>query len=87
MDKEKLANAIENAIDNAMVPPDGLTFCPPHIEELQKLQERGLFVTLHDCFVTVSMEGDSETFDAQDSEVGRLVVETIESLLEAYDEN
>lgn len=85
--KEKLASTIKNAIDNAIVPPEGLTLCPPHIEELQELQERGLFVTLHDSFVTVSMEGDSETFEAQSSEIGQLVVDAIESLLEAYDES
>jgi len=83
--KEKLANTVENAIDNATVPTEGLTLCPPHIEELQ---EKGLFVTLHDSFVTVTMEGDSETFDAQPSdEAGRLVADAVESMLEVYGES
>ena len=80
--KEKLANTVENAIDNAIVPTEGLTLCPPHIEELQK---KGLFITLHDSFVTVSMEGDSDIFDAQPSrEAGRLVADAVENMLEAY---
>jgi len=60
----RIANALKTAIETAGPHPN-YTLCQP---PLDKLQKQGLFFTLHDNFLTVSCEGDSDTFDTSDAD-------------------
>ena len=59
MTSDELANEIECAIENTDIPDNGIEICAARTEELQAY---GLYFTLHDKFLTVSCDGDSETF-------------------------
>jgi len=84
MKKAALVNTLSQAITNTDATKESVTLSPPLLDDLQK---RGLFFTLHDAFLTVSFEGDSETFEATDSDkAASEAVEAAISMLEAYDE-
>jgi hypothetical protein len=80
MDRAKLERAVleqlwlatDNEVDNVTLDVDG--------------QQHGLQFTVHDSFLTVSFEGDSETFEIENNSPAKAVHDAVETASVMLDE-